>query len=209
MANKVNIADFVKFFEQQYNEKAGYVMSSYGQNPRTGYLDLNETRVKSAWKPSGWYYAGQYSGKQLEQALYWREHCKRVFDCNGVSEAFYELKTGICINARARNNYAEWCDPKGTGMIPTKYRVPGAAIFAETLHIRLICAVYIQVIGINGSYYSAQRGKVMERAVKLIGLNHHAAAPVAYHKVTAYVLEYAAQERIAALGGSVKDICHH
>ena len=33
------------------------------------------------------------------------------------------------INTKARYNYAQWCEPKGSGLIPAKYRVPGAAVF--------------------------------------------------------------------------------
>ena len=46
-----------------------------------------------------------------------------------MAEGIYEIHTGTNINQRARNNYASWCDPKGTGMIPAQYRVPGAAVF--------------------------------------------------------------------------------
>lgn len=129
MAQRVAIALFVKELEAALKRGDGYIMASYGQNPRTGYLDLNETKVKSAWKPTGWYYEGQYSGSQLKQALKWREKCTRVWDCNGMAEGIYEIHTGVCINARARNNYASWCGTKGKGLIPAKYRVPGAAVF--------------------------------------------------------------------------------
>ena len=124
----VPIKDFVDFLRTQLREKAGYIMGSRGQNPRTGYMDLSVKTVRSSWKPTGWYYT-QYSGKQREKALYWREKAKRVFDCNGLAEGCYELATGININSKARFNYADWCSVKGSGMIPAKYRVPGAAVF--------------------------------------------------------------------------------
>lgn len=54
---------FVKELEAALNRGDGYIMASYGQNPRTGYLDLSKTDVKSAWKENGWYYT-QYSGAQ-------------------------------------------------------------------------------------------------------------------------------------------------
>lgn len=137
MSIKLPINGFVKFLGEQVAQKAGYIMASYGQNPRTGYLDLAITTEKSTWKPSGWYYA-QYSGKQRTKALYWREHCKRVFDCQGLSEGYYEIMTGECVNTQARYNYANWCDPKGSGMIPANKRVPGAAVFwgssASSIH---------------------------------------------------------------------------
>lgn len=128
MAKHMPISGFVDFLGQQYNEKAGYILCSYGQNPKTGYLDLSIKSEKSAWKPNGWYYT-QYSGSQRTKALYWRDHAKRVFDCQGLSEGYYEIQTGECVNTKARYNYQQWCDPKGSGMIPAAYRVPGAAVF--------------------------------------------------------------------------------
>ena len=128
MAKKIPISGFVDFIGQQYKEKAGYILASYGQNPRTGYLDLSITKCKPAWEPNGWYYT-QYSGKQREKALYWRDHAKRVFDCQGLSEGYYQITTGDCVDTQARYNYANWCSPKGDGVIPAKYRVPGAAVF--------------------------------------------------------------------------------
>jgi hypothetical protein len=128
---------FVKELEAALNRGDGYIMASYGQNPRTGYLDLTRTDVKSAWKENGWYYT-QYSGAQRTQALKWRKKCTRVWDCNGMAEGIYEIYSGVCINARARNNYASWCSVKGKGVIPANRRVPGAAVFwgssASSIH---------------------------------------------------------------------------
>jgi len=95
---------------------------------------LNITTEKKAWQPTGWYYtqytsSTSYSTTQKKKALYWRDHATRVWDCNGLAEGIYELYTGKNINQRARNNYNEWCDPKGVGMIPEDKRVPGAAVF--------------------------------------------------------------------------------
>ena len=58
-----------------------------------------------------------------------REHAPLVMDCNGLAEGGYQKETGVNINARARNNYSSWCNPKGTGKIPAAHRVPGAAVF--------------------------------------------------------------------------------
>lgn len=113
------------------DRKDGYIMGSRGENPRTGYLDLSVTKVRSSWKENGWYYT-QYSGEQKKAALKWRKNCTRVWDCNGMAEGIYEIHTGVNINTRARHNYAEWCDPKGKGQIPVEMRVPGAAIFFGT-----------------------------------------------------------------------------
>ena len=127
---RVSIGTFVAELEAALNRGDGYIMGSYGQNPRTGYLDLSvpESKCRSSWKPTGWYYS-QYSGSQRDAALKWRKQCTRVWDCNGMAEGIYELHTGICINSKARYNYSGWCSIKGKGMIPVERRVPGAAVF--------------------------------------------------------------------------------
>ena len=55
-----------------------------------------------------------------------------------MAEGLYEIYSGMCINARARNNYASWCSVKGKGVIPANRRVPGAAVFwgssASSIH---------------------------------------------------------------------------
>ena len=128
---RVSIGTLVAELEAALARGDGYIMGSYGQNPRTGYLDLSvpESKCKSSWKPTGYYFGGQYSGKQLDSALKWRKNSPRVWDCNGMAEGIYELHTGVCINSKARYNYAQWCSVKGSGMIPAKHRVPGAAVF--------------------------------------------------------------------------------
>lgn len=132
MASKMPISQFVAELKAALDRKDGYIMGSYGQNPRTGYLDLSvpESKCKTAWKPNGYYY-NQYSKneKQHTQALKWRKKCARVWDCNGMAEGIYEIFSGVCINSKARYNYSQWCNPKGAGMIPAAYRVPGAAVF--------------------------------------------------------------------------------
>jgi hypothetical protein len=119
---------FVKELAAALSRGDGYIMGSYGQNPRTGYLDLSKTDVKSSWKENGWYYT-QYSGSQRTQALKWRKKCTRVWDCAGMAEGIYEIYSGTCVNTKARHIYANWCSVKGSGMIPAKKRVPGAAVF--------------------------------------------------------------------------------
>ena len=171
MAKRVAIALFVKELEAALKRGDGYIMASYGQNPRTGYLDLNETKVKSAWKPTGWYYQGQYKDSQLKQALKWREKCTRVWDCNGMAEGIYEIHTGVCINARARNNYASWCSIKGSGLIPAKYRVPGAAVFwsnSDASNIHHVAYLYKPVKDGHpeGDWYIIEAKGVMYGVVK-------------------------------------------
>lgn len=128
---KVPIKTFVAELKAALARKDGYIMGSRGENPRTGYLDLTVTKVRSSWKETGYYYT-QYSGEQKKAALKWRKNCTRVWDCNGMAEGIYEIYTGVNINSKARHNYAEWCDPKGKGQIPVEMRVPGAAIFFGT-----------------------------------------------------------------------------
>ena len=130
MAKRMPIGKFVEELVAALNRGDGYIMGSYGQNPRTGYLDLSvpESKCKSSWKENGYYYT-QYSGSQRAAALKWRKKCTRVWDCNGMAEGIYEIYTGTCINSKARHNYAEWCSSKGSGMIPAAFRVPGAAVF--------------------------------------------------------------------------------
>ena len=60
-------------------------------------------------------------------------------------------------------------------------RLDERCILAETLHISLVCTVYIQMVGVNGGNYSTQRGQMVERTVKLVGLDNHSAATVTYH----------------------------
>ena len=120
MAVQVCAADFVAFLKKRLAAKDGYIMGAIGQNPKS---------------LSDWYFTGQYSGSQLEKALYWKAHAERVWDCNGLAEGYYKDTAGVNINTRARNNYSEWCDPKGSGAIPAAYRVPGAAVFKKSSYI--------------------------------------------------------------------------
>lgn len=108
---------FVTQLGDALQRKDGYIMGATGQNPRR-------------WKENSWWFT-QYDSnpKQKEKALYWREHAKRVWDCNGLAEGIYKDYTGVDINSKARYNYQDWCSPKGKGMILPEYRVPGAAVF--------------------------------------------------------------------------------
>lgn len=109
----------------------GYIMGATGQNPKS-------------WAADSWWFT-QYSGTQREKALYWRGHAARVWDCNGLAEGLYRDFSGVSIDTRARNNYAEWCGVKGKGMIPAAQRRPGAAVFwgktaAEITHVAYLDA---------------------------------------------------------------------
>ena len=171
MATKrMPIARFVHELEAALNRGDGYIMGAYGQNPRTGYLDLSVTTVKSAWKPSGYFYT-QYSGKQRVQALRWRKECTRVWDCNGLAEGIYELYTGNCINAYARSNYANWCSVKGKGLIPAAMRKAGVAVFwsdgsAGSIHHVAYLYKPVKASEPQGDWYIIEARGVMYGVVK-------------------------------------------
>lgn len=106
---------FMTEVEAAYKRGDGYIMGAKGQNPKK-------------WSKDSWWYT-QYSGTQKTKALYWRENAARVWDCNGLAEGIYEDWSGVNINTKARYNYSGWCSTKGSGMIPAKHRVRGAAVF--------------------------------------------------------------------------------
>ena len=114
---KMPVGQFVQQLGEALSRKDGYIMGATGQNPRR-------------WKVDSWWFT-QYDGneKQKRKALYWRAHAARVWDCNGLAEGIYRDYAGVSIDTQARYNYSQWCDPRGSGMIPARYRVPGAAVF--------------------------------------------------------------------------------
>lgn len=116
---KMPISLFVAELEAALNRKDGYIMGAKGQDPKR----LND------WFFEQYADRDEYTEKQEAKALYWKEHAQRVWDCNGLPEGIYQDYTGVNINTKARYNYAQWCEPKGTGIIPPEYRVPGAAVF--------------------------------------------------------------------------------
>lgn len=119
MAIKISVTKFVEFLNNRCIAKDGYIMGATGQDPK---------------KMSSWYFnqykdRDTYTKSQEEKALYWREHAKRVWDCNGLAEGYYKDVTGMDINTRARYNYASWCSVKGEGEVPNEHKVPGLAVF--------------------------------------------------------------------------------
>lgn len=154
---RMPIGIFVDELEAALNRKDGYIMGSRGQDPK-------------GWKTTSWWFT-QYSGKQKTQALYWRNNAAHVWDCNGMSEGIYEKWSGVNINSKARYNYAQWCDPKGTGNIPVKYRVPGAAVFIHSSsagYITHVGYLYKPVNAANpaGDWYVIEARGVMYGVVK-------------------------------------------
>lgn len=167
---KVPTTYFVEQLEAAKDRKDGYIMCATGQNPRK-------------WAESSWWFH-QYDGdkKALKQALYWREHAARVWDCNGLAEGIYKDYTGIDINTKARYNYAQWCDPKGTGLIPAEYRVPGAAVFWGDKAADITHVAYLEkpvdpskpegdwyLIEARGVFYGVVQTKLNERKPKFWG----------------------------------------
>lgn len=185
MAKRMPNTQFVKELAAALNRKDGYIMGSYGQCPRTGYLDLSvpESKCKSAWKPNGYYFT-QYSGKQRTQALKWRKECTRVWDCAGMAEGIYEIFSGTCVNTKARYIYANWCGVKGSGVIPSKYRIPGAAIFwSDSTAGKIHHIGYLwkpvkadspggdwYIIEARGVMYGVVKGKLLSRKPNFWGL---------------------------------------
>lgn len=112
---KMPISKFVEELEKALIRKDGYIWGATGQNPKK-------------WSNSS-HWITHYSGKQRTKALYWRDNAERVWDCNGLAEGIYKDFCGVNINTCARYNYSGWCASKGSGTIPVKYRVPGAAVF--------------------------------------------------------------------------------
>lgn len=112
----LNPSEFARWLGERADAGDGYIMCAVGEDPKT----LNE-----------WYFSGQYSGRQLQQAYEWRDTAQRVFDCQGMADGYVSEMTGKKVNVRARNNYASWCSVRGTGDIPAERRVPGAAVFMD------------------------------------------------------------------------------
>lgn len=150
---KYNPKAFADWCVKQYEDKCGYIMCAIGQDP-------NELRE--------WYYSGQYSGKALEKALYWKQHAPRVFDCQGMADGYLTEMTGQTVNVRARNNYAEWCSIKGTGMIPEERRVPGAAVFKRDNYVHHVgfLAEPVDADKPQGDWYVIEAKGVMYGVVK-------------------------------------------
>ena len=170
---RMPIKVFVKELKAALDRKDGYIMGSRGENPRTGYLDLSvpESKCRSSWKPSGYYFAGQYSGNKLKQALVWRKECTRVWDCNGMAEGIYEILSGVNINTKARHAYANWCSVKGKGIIPAKYRIPGAAVYwsnsgASSIHHVAYLWKPVKDTDPAGDWYLIEAAGVMKGVVK-------------------------------------------
>ena len=158
MAKKMPIDLFVRQIGEAYERGDGYIMGATGQNPRR-------------WKKDSWWF-NQYKNnpKQYEKALYWRAHAARVWDCNGLAEGLYKDYAGTSIDTRARYNYQHWCDPKGRGLIPPKYRVAGAAVFwgdtASDIHHVAFLYAPVKANDPQGDWYLIEARGVMTGVVR-------------------------------------------
>ena len=159
MAQKVSAAAFVAFLKERVAAGDGYIFGATGQNPK---------------ELSDWYFSGQYSGGQLKKALYWKQNAARVWDCNGLAEGYYRDMTGTNINTRARNNYSQWCEIRGSGLIPAAQRVPGAAVFKKSSYIHHVGFLERPVNADNpgGDWYVIEARGVMYGVVRTRLLNH-------------------------------------
>lgn len=153
---KMPISEFVKELEAALERKDGYIMGAKGQDP-------------NKWSTTSWWFT-QYSGSQKTKALYWRDNASFVWDCNGLAEGIYEKWSGININTKAKYNYSGWCTTKGTGTIPVKHRVPGAAVFwgDSASSITHVAYLYKPVIEgkPEGDWYIIEARGVMYGVVK-------------------------------------------
>lgn len=163
MAKKMPIGQFVSELYAAYKRKDGYIMCATGQNPKK-------------WAVNSWWFTQYTNADQRKKALYWREHAQRVWDCNGLAEGLYKDYSGVDINTQARYNYAQWCSPKGSGLIPAKYRVPGAAVFWGTSAANIHHVAYLYkpvkdgvpsgdwyIIEARGVYYGVVMTKLNDR----------------------------------------------
>ncbi len=116
---------FAEFLEERADAKDGYIMGAVGQDPKE----------LSAWYFNQYKDRTEYTAKQEQAALAWKDTAERVWDCQGLADGYVSEMTGVKTNVRARNNYAEWCDIRGDGDIPAERRVPGAAVFMRSSYI--------------------------------------------------------------------------
>lgn len=118
---RIPIEYFMKELVAAEARDDGYIMGAKGQDPKK-------------WSKNSWYFTqykdrDNYTAAQEKKALYWRANADRVWDCNGLAEGIYEDFTSVNINTKARYNYSGWCSTKGSGLVPTKHRKRGVAVF--------------------------------------------------------------------------------
>ena len=156
-SRKMPIGLFVKEIGEAFERGDGYIMGATGQNPRR-------------WKADSHWFSQYKSSKQHAKALYWREHAARVWDCNGLAEGLYKDYAGVSIDTQAKYNYRNWCDPRGTGVIPPRYRVAGAAVFwgdcASEIHHVAFLYRPVEADDPEGDWYLIEARGVMYGVVR-------------------------------------------
>ncbi|MBR1559774.1 MAG: peptidoglycan-binding protein [Clostridia bacterium] len=155
---KMPIGLFVKGIGEAYARGDGYIMGATGQDPKK-------------WKKDSWWFE-QYkkNERQYEKALYWRAHAARVWDCNGLAEGLYRDYAGVDIDTQAKYDYSQWCKPKGSGLIPARYRVAGAAVFwgdsASDIHHVAYLYAPVDADDPQGDWYIIEARGVMYGVVR-------------------------------------------
>ena len=80
---------------------------------------------------------------------------------------------------------------------------------SETLAVGLGRAVDVKVVGVGAGHHSDGGRELVERAVKLVGLNHAQVAGGAQQEVGAVVAQHAAQKGVAPHAAVVQDMGSH
>lgn len=210
---KLNPETFAEWLKQKEKNKCGYLMGGVGQK--------TDTLTTGSWL------VHQYAGnaKQYAQAKYWLKNAPRVYDCQGLADHYITKMTGKKTNVYARNNYDKWCGVKGKGIIPGKYRVPGAAVFVHSASAGRITHVgYLEkpvnadlpegdwyVIEARGVMYGVVRTKLLSRTWNRWGLMDkyfdYAAALRKFHdKAYAPAPEYTLGDRTLKAGMEGEDV---
>lgn len=90
---------------------------------------------------------------------------------NTMIDGFLTKTLGKKIDVYARNNYANWCNPKGEGAIPARYRMAGACVFIHSSsygHITHVGYLYrpVDEDKPDGDWYVIEARGVMYGVVK-------------------------------------------
>lgn len=161
--DKLPVFILIKELECALARHDGYIAGAKGENPRTGYLDLSQTKVKRDWEITGKMYSQYnygYSKAQKEKALYWNKHATRVWDHVGLINGIYELHTGYNISDINTTTLQNWCSKlnHNTNNIPCE---PGVMVLRFNPHINRITRVGIIWKQIDHYWYLIESKGVM------------------------------------------------
>lgn len=161
--NKISISILLKELEQALARHDGYLASAKGENPRTGYLDLSQTKVKRDWEITGKIYSQYnygYSKAQKEKALYWNKYATRVWDHIGLINGIYELHTGYNISNINTVESQNWCSKLNYNIDNIPHE-PGIMVLRFNPHINKITRVGIIWKQIDRYWYLIESKGVM------------------------------------------------